>query len=135
MLRKFKISVDGKEYLVEMEELTASSQPVAQATAVQPPSQPLPDIKAEPAAVPQEPVQAAASGMEPEHVMASPMPGTILKLFVAIGDTVKVNQPLMILEAMKMENEIVAPQDGKIIDIFVNLGQTVDAGTKLIGIG
>ncbi len=130
MLRKFKISIDGKEYLVEMEEIGGVPAPVAQA--------PAPQVAA-PAAAPVAPVAEEATPA-PAPVAASadaqlsPMPGTILKVLVKEGDAVKANQPLMVLEAMKMENEIVATQDGTVAGIHVTLGQIINAGDALITI-
>ena len=66
--------------------------------------------------------------------MTAPMPGTILRVLVNIGDEVKENQPLMILEAMKRENEVVANHAGKVAGIHVNQGQVVNAGDALITI-
>ena len=60
--------------------------------------------------------------------------GYVGKLYVAVGDEVKENQPLMILEAMKMENEVVANHAGKVAGIHVNQGQVVNAGDALITI-
>ena len=109
MLRKFKIKVDGKEYLVEMEEIGAAAPaapvapaPVAPAPA---PAAPASEPAAEASPAPAAPVSVAPAGAD---AMPSPMPGTILRILVNVGDTVAENQPLMILEAMKMENEIVA---------------------------
>ena len=59
------------------------------------------------------------------------MPGTILDVKVAAGQTVKSGDVLIILEAMKMENEIVAPQDGVIATIDVSTGESVDPGAVL----
>ncbi|MFD1317990.1 acetyl-CoA carboxylase biotin carboxyl carrier protein subunit [Loigolactobacillus zhaoyuanensis] len=128
MLRKFKITVDGTEYLVEMEEIggTAPAAPVAAPVAPQPTA----------AAPTPEPAPAAAPA--PANVagdaLPAPMPGSILKLLVNVGDEVKENQPLLILEAMKMENEVVAPHAGKVAAISVVLGQNVNAGDALITI-
>ena len=134
MLRKFKISIDGKEYLVEMEEIGAVSQPVAPiANAVPAPVQTAPmqstatePAKAEPANVPSSPAG--------KDAMKAPMPGCIQKILVNVGDEVKENQPLLILEAMKMENEIVAAKSGKVTGIHVTLGQNVNAGEPLVTI-
>lgn len=123
MLRKFKISIDGKEYLVEMEEIGGVPAPVVQSPAVAPVAPVAEDASSAPA-----PVAASADAQ------LSPMPGTILKVLVKEGDEVKANQPLMVLEAMKMENEIVATQDGTIAGIHVILGQVVNAGDALITI-
>lgn len=132
MLRKFKIAIDGKEYLVEMEEIGGVQQPV-QAPVAAAPAAPVaaPAEQAAPAApAPAAAPVSAASG----DAMTAPMPGTILRLLVNIGDEVKENQPLMILEAMKMENEVVANHAGKVAGIHVNQGQVVNAGDALITI-
>ncbi|EPZ47184.1 TPA: acetyl-CoA carboxylase biotin carboxyl carrier protein subunit [Streptococcus pyogenes] len=125
MLRKFKITIDGKEYLVEMEEIGAPAQPIS--TPVPVPTEASPQV--EEAQAPQ-PVAAAGADAIP-----SPMPGTILKVLVAVGDQVTENQPLLILEAMKMENEIVASSAGTITAIHVGQGQVVNPGDGLITIG
>ena len=63
------------------------------------------------------------------------MPGTILSVSVKPGDTVKRNQVLMVLEAMKMENEIVAPVEGVVVGVNVAGGQAVNTGEPLCVIG
>ena len=65
----------------------------------------------------------------------SPLPGTVLSILVKAGDSVKMGQKLMVLEAMKMENNIDADKDGKILAIKVNPGQSVMEGDVLIEIG
>lgn len=131
MLRKFKITIDGKEYMVEMEEVGGA---VAPAPVAPPPSPVAPVENAIP--VVEENTAPIASPVVPASAdaMASPMPGTILKILVNVGDAVTENQPLMILEAMKMENEIVASQAGTVSAIHVSPGQSVNAGDGLITI-
>jgi biotin carboxyl carrier protein len=129
MLRKFKIAIDGKEYLVEMEEIGGVQQPV-QAPVAAAPAAPVAAPAEQAAPAPTAAPVSAASG----DAMTAPMPGTILRLLVNIGDEVKENQPLMILEAMKMENEVVANHAGKVAGIHVNQGQVVNAGDALITI-
>lgn len=135
MLRKFKIKVDGKEYLVEMEEIGAvapaapvTPAPVAPAPA---PAAPASEPVAEASPAPAASVSVAPAGAD---AMPSPMPGTILRILVNVGDTVAENQPLMILEAMKMENEIVASKAGVVSGIHVANGQVVNPGDALITI-
>lgn len=65
----------------------------------------------------------------------SPLPGTVLSILVKAGDSVKVGQKLMVLEAMKMENNIDSDKEGKITAIKVNPGQSVMEGDVLIEIG
>lgn len=131
MLRKFKITIDGKEYLVEMEEIGGT--PVAAPVAA-----PVQEVVAPAPAAPVTEQAAPAPVKTPvgstENAMTSPMPGTILRILVKDGETVKENQPLMILEAMKMENEVVAGKDGIVAGIHVNQGDTVNAGDPLITI-
>ena len=129
MLRKFKIAIDGKEYLVEMEEIGGVQQPV-QAPVAAAPAAPVAAPAEQAAPAPAAAPVSAASG----DAMTSPMPGTIRRVLVNIGDEVKENQPLMILEAMKMENEVVANHAGKVAGIHVNQGQVVNAGDALITI-
>ncbi len=130
MLRKFKISIDGKEYLVEMEEIGG----VPQAPVVAPVA---PVVEAAPTPTPVEAATPAPSESAPagNDAMPSPMPGTILKILVNVGDAVQENQPLMILEAMKMENEIVAGKAGTVTGIHVQQGDMVNPGEPLITIG
>ncbi|WP_283266328.1 biotin/lipoyl-containing protein, partial [Streptococcus dysgalactiae] len=80
----------------------------------------------------QAPQPTATAGAD---AIPSPMPGTILKVLVAVGDQVAENQPLLILEAMKMENEIVASSAGIVSAIHVSPGQVVNPGDGLITIG
>ena len=133
MLRKFKIKVDGKEYLVEMEEIgaVAPAPPVTPAPVAPAPAAPASEPAAEASPAPAAPVSVAPAGTD---AMPSPMPGTILRILVNVGDTVAENQPLMILEAMKMENEIVASKAGVVSGIHVANGQVVNPGDALITI-
>lgn len=62
----------------------------------------------------------------------APMPGLILEISVEVGQTVKENDPLLILEAMKMENSFLSPRDGIIKSIAVEKGNAVDKGQLLI---
>ena len=62
----------------------------------------------------------------------SPMPGTILKVNVAAGQTVKEGDLLVILEAMKMENEIFAPKGGTVSQVLVERGTSVNTGDVLV---
>ena len=133
MLRKFKISIDGTQYLVEMEEVGAP-QPTP-ADAVPAPAAPTPAPAPAPAAAPApapEPAPApAAPAVAGSFAQTAPMPGTILDIHVKVGDTVAANQPVMVLEAMKMENEVVAEQAGTIASINVEKGAMVNPGDTL----
>ncbi len=62
----------------------------------------------------------------------APMPGLVLRIEVQLGDAVKIGQPLLIMEAMKMENEIRAPIDGVVKEIVVAPHQAVEKEDLLI---
>ncbi len=116
-MRKFNVNVNGKIYVVEIEE-TGAPAPVKEA----PKAEAAPAPQAAPA-----PVAGGAVNVE------APMPGTILDVKVQVGQTVKSGDILCILEAMKMENEILAPQDGTVKSV-VTKGSTVNTGDILVGL-
>jgi pyruvate carboxylase subunit B len=62
----------------------------------------------------------------------APMPGMVLRVEVAEGDTVTAGEGLVVLEAMKMENEIKAPVAGTVTAVHVNGGQAVDKGMVMV---
>ena len=112
-MKKYRVTVNGTAYEIELEELTGAAPAPAAATAA-------------PAPAPA-PAAAPAGGEQ----VTPPMPGTILSINVAAGDTVKRGQVLMVLEAMKMENEIMCPCDGKIASVNTSKGASVESGTLL----
>ena len=117
-MKKYRVNVNGTVYEVDVEDISGAAPVAAPAAA--------------PAAAPvAAPVSAPAGGEQ----VTSPMPGNILAVNVAAGDTVRKGQVLMILEAMKMENEIMSPSDGKIVSVSVTKGATVESGTLLCVIG
>lgn len=59
------------------------------------------------------------------------MPGRVVELLLKEGDKVKEEQPVLVLEAMKMQNEIKSPQKGKIKSIYPKPGDSVEAGAVL----
>ena len=62
------------------------------------------------------------------------MPGRVVKILVSKGQEIEANQPLLVLEAMKMENEIKSSKAGKITEIHVIEGASVESGANLIHI-
>jgi len=63
--------------------------------------------------------------------LVAPMPGNVIRLGAAVGDTVAAGQPLIWLEAMKMEHTITAPTDGVLCQLDVTTGQQVEVGAVL----
>ncbi|MFI0490065.1 acetyl-CoA carboxylase biotin carboxyl carrier protein subunit [Flavobacterium sp.] len=66
------------------------------------------------------------------NAIKAPMPGLIIEISVVVGQTVKENDNLIILSAMKMENSFLSPRDGVIKTISVAAGDVVDKGQLLI---
>ncbi len=128
-MSKYRISMNGKTYEMEIELM--DEQPVAGAHRG--------------AAIPANPKKAPNNDpvvrvIDPQvdvktHVnsdtVASPMPGTVVKVLKAAGDEVKEGETVLVLEAMKMENEITAPRAGKIKEIHVAEAQAVAGGVVL----
>lgn len=117
-MRKFKISVNGNTYEVEVDEMDSSnsqkiSLPAENIPVMQPP---VPQVKAKPAKV-------VAGGAE----LKAPMPGTVLKVAVKNGAIVKKGDVVIVLEAMKMENDIISPANGT-INLVVSQGSNVNSG-------
>jgi biotin carboxyl carrier protein len=63
--------------------------------------------------------------------VAAPMPGKIVRLLVAVGDTVAAGQGLLVVEAMKMQNEVKAPKGGRVVSMAAREGATAAAGDIL----
>jgi biotin carboxyl carrier protein len=68
---------------------------------------------------------------EGRQQILAPMPGKIIHLLVAAGDTVQAGQGLIVIEAMKMQNEIRSPKTGKVECLLAKEGQNVNAGEVL----
>lgn len=69
-----------------------------------------------------------------KSVFKSPMPGLVLKIKKQKGDSVKIGEPLIILEAMKMENELRSPSEGTITSINVTEGLSVEKDAIILTI-
>ena len=115
-MKNYKITVNGTEYDVAVEEVTGGA--VASAP-----------VKAAPAK--KAPVKKAASGTQGGIKVTAPMPGKILSVKASVGQSVKKGDVIMLLEAMKMENEIVAPAAGTVKQILVQKGSVVNSDDVL----
>ena len=123
-MRNFVITLNGKTYEVGVEEVGATaSVPVVSTVKVAPAAAPAPTAAPAAASVP-------ANG---EKVL-SPFPGLIKNMLVAEGATVKKDQPILVLEAMKMDNDITAPCDG-VVSFRVVKGANVESDSVLAIIG
>ena len=129
---KYKVTLNGRTYEVEVEAGKAMLLDEYEAIA---PSAPAAAAPAAPAAAPVAAAPAAPVVTGSGDAVTAPMPGTILKVNVTNGQAVKAGQVLVVLEAMKMENEIMAPKDGTITQVAVSKGASVDTGAPLVFIG
>ncbi|MCL1806753.1 MAG: acetyl-CoA carboxylase biotin carboxyl carrier protein subunit [Oscillospiraceae bacterium] len=127
---KYKVTLNDKVYEVAVEQGEAVMVNVSDAVAAAPaaviPAAPVP-VAAAPAPAPAAPA-VAVSG----EIIPSPLPGTVVVIKVAPGDSVKTGQSLAIVEAMKMENDIKSPRDGIVGQIIAVKGSTVPTGAPLL---
>lgn len=122
--QEIKLDVNGTSYIVTVDqEIKQQRKPVARPAAA---SQIAPAANGS--------VQkgnAPAAG----NKVTTPLPGTILDVFVNVGDTVKEGQTVVLLEAMKMENNIEADTAGTVKEVKVRKGDSVLEGDVLVVIG
>jgi glutaconyl-CoA/methylmalonyl-CoA decarboxylase subunit gamma len=130
-MKKYNVTVNGVVYEVVVEEADNSAAPAAAAAPV---AAPAPAPVAAPKAAAPAPAP-KASGAQGSIKVVAPMPGTILKLNVKVGDTLKANDLVCILEAMKMENEIFTAEGGVVKSIESAQGASVNAGDVIITLG
>lgn len=121
MKRKFKVTVDGETFIVEVDEVKEPRE----ASALAEPSVPRQPVTR---AVPSRPA-ASENG-----TVYAPIPGVVSEIHVSQGERVQDGSVLLVLEAMKMENEVYAPVDGVVSEIYVETGQQVGRGDLLVKI-
>ena len=132
-MKKFKVTVNGKSYEVDVEELGMAA-PAAPVTAA-----PAPVAAASPAPTPapaasaaSSATQAAPKGPIPDSavVVKAPMPGKISAIKQENGSVTR-GSVILVLEAMKMQNDIPAPQDGTLTEVRLAVGDNVKTGDVL----
>ena len=128
-MKNYNVTVNGVTYTVTVEEIGEVA--AAPAPAVAPVSAPVaaPAPAAPKAAPAPAPAAAPAAG---GNAVKAPMPGTILKMNVKVGDKIEKDSLVCILEAMKMENEIFAPMAGTVTAINAPQGATVNSGDAIV---
>ncbi|MBO4635734.1 MAG: biotin/lipoyl-binding protein [Clostridiales bacterium] len=123
-MSNYKVTVNGRSYEIEVEPMNGSAKTEAPAKSeTKAAVTPVASAKAAPSSAP---AAASANGG-----VNAPMPGTILKVNKAAGDSVEAGEAVVVLEAMKMENDINSPKAGVIKSIAVAQGDTVAAGQFL----
>ncbi|MBW6462615.1 MAG: biotin/lipoyl-binding protein [Firmicutes bacterium] len=131
-MKTFKVTVDGQTYSVQVEEEAPDSQPVVTNTPAAPAAVPATNSAPAKASPPQENTNKSAAASGGSASINAPMPGSVLEVKVAVGDSVNEGDVLLVLEAMKMENELTAPQAGSVGQVLVKKGDTVNSGDPLI---
>lgn len=126
-----RVTVNGTHYEVEIEGGKAAPvvKPQVAAAPKSANSAQITPQTAAPSAPVQRPAAAAAGAIK------CPLPGTVMAVKVAVGDTVAVGQTLLVLEAMKMENNITADRAGVVKEVCVAKGANVQEGDALIILG
>lgn len=133
-MKKFKVTVNGKSYEVDVEELgtAAPAAPVTPAPAPVAVASPTPAPTPAPVSAASPAVQAAPKGPIPDSavVVKAPMPGKISAIKQENGSVTR-GSVILVLEAMKMQNDIPAPQDGTLTEVRVAVGDNVKTGDVL----
>jgi len=124
---KLKITVDGRVYAAEVEVL----EPEQPHPGYVPPAGQTRIPAAGPGAAGSVPSSRAPVADE-SKVCRSPFAGVVSRVSVQVGQSIQVNDVLMVLEAMKMETEITAPTAGKVAKIHANVGGAVQQGQVLV---
>ena len=119
-MSKYRITVEGKTYEMDVELIGASGAPV----------QPV-KVQSAPAPVAAAPKAASKPAAVSSGSVVAPMPGTVIKILKNEGDEVKAGDVVLILEAMKMENEITAPVAGTLASVNCTAGGTIAGGDVL----
>ena len=120
-MRNFIITLNGKSYEVGVEEVGGTSSAATPVVA---------SVATAPVAVAATPVAAKAPVSANGEKVKSPFPGLIKNLLVAEGASVKKDQAILVLEAMKMDNDITAPCDG-VVRFQVVKGANVETDSVL----
>ena len=142
-MKKFKFTISGKQYEVEVQSFeNDKAQVVVNGTQyevdVEREKEEVKPVAAAPrpaAPKAETPKAAPAAGDANGFKALAPLPGTIMQIFVNVGDQVKRGDKILMYEAMKMENNFLAEVDGEIKDIKVRVGDNVLQGAVLVVIG
>ncbi|MBQ1230685.1 MAG: acetyl-CoA carboxylase biotin carboxyl carrier protein subunit [Clostridia bacterium] len=132
-MKNYRVTVNGIPYDVVVEELDACAAPAAPVAPVAAPAAApaAPAAPVAPKAAPAAP-KAAPKGNAGAIAIKAPMPGTLIKVNVKAGDSVKKGDVLCVLEAMKMENDILAPEDGVVATVEATQGASVATDAVLV---
>ena len=132
-MKKLRITLEGKTYDVCVEVADGAAAPVAAAAPAPAPVAAAPVAAPAPAPAPVAAAPVAAAPVAAgAGAVVCPMPGTVFKIRVAVGEHLAADQELVVLEAMKMESPIYAPAAGTVSAILVKEGDAVSEGQVLV---
>ena len=150
-MNKYQYRVQGVDYDVEIEEVEGNiakvnvngilfdvemKQPINPASTLKKVHVEAPKPVARPAVAPEvAPAASKPMAAGTGSAVKAPLPGTITDVKVAVGDSVKRGDVVLVLEAMKMQNNIESEYEGTVTSISVKLGESVMEGTVLMTIG
>lgn len=123
---KLQISIDGKTYETEVEVLEEDAPRQPQYHSLPVARGPVSAASAPPQA------QVAEEAADEAKVCRSPVTGIVIKVNIAPGQTVQVNEPIMVLEAMKMETNVTAHCAGKVKNVRVAQGDSVKVNQVVV---
>ncbi len=129
-MKRFNVTVNGVAYDVIVEEVGASAPAAAPVAA--PAAAPAPVAPAAPVAAPAPAAAPVSTGAAGSVTVKAPLQGTIMKVMVKPGDSVKKGTPVCVIEALKMENDVVAPEDGVVASVNVKSGDSVKTDEVLL---
>lgn len=145
MQRTFKVTVDGKEYIVEVEEISDKAKTAEEKLQEQPSNQQhnqtqkkrvesAEELKKNKDKEKNEREKSLVKEKDTDKVneITSPMTGVILDIFVSSGDKVKPGDKVILMEAMKMENTVLSDYEGTVKTVKVNKGDNIDAGDVIV---
>ena len=135
MEKKFRITVEGKQYIVAVEDISVDEAqtlyPAPGSMSVMSVAAPPLPAPATPAAVSASATPAAAAGVGDE---IAPLGGVVQEVHVSVGQAVSEGEKLVSLEAMKMVTPVMAKRGGTVSNIAIKTGDPVDAGQVLLTI-
>ncbi len=127
---KLRITIEGTSYDVDVEVLDGEAPAGAPPAPAASPAAPRQAAPARPAPPPIAPAPAPASGGG--NAVKAPIAGTVTQVKVNPGDTVTVNQVVLVMEAMKMETNIASPVAGRVARVNCRAGDSVKPGQLLV---
>ncbi|MCR5239067.1 MAG: biotin/lipoyl-binding protein [Prevotella sp.] len=153
-MNKYQYKVQGVDYDVEIEEVEGNvakvnvngirfdvelKQPINPTSTLKKVHIEAPKPVARPTVAPAAPAAAPAADKPTAagtgSAVKAPLPGTVLDIKVNVGDTVKVGDIVLVLEAMKMQNNIESEFEGTVTSIVIKQGESVMEGAVMMTIG